>query len=105
MADRFEFVHFAFGVFGFKVLALVEEVFASRQGDVQFGKAFVVDKQCDWDDSESLFLNFTFQFSEFACCQQEFTVALGNMIVVSSQRVFRNVHAKNEQFITFKRAI
>ena len=63
-------------------------MFASCQGDIQFGQAVFVDEQGDGHDGEAFLLHFVLQFAQFAGIEEQFAVALGVVVVVGALGVF-----------------
>ena len=80
-------------------------MFASCQGDVEFGQAVFVDEQHDGHDGEALFLNFVLQLAQLACVEEQLAVAFWVVVVVGALGVFGNVHSNDKQLVAFEAAI
>ena len=80
-------------------------MFASRQGDIQFGQTILVDEQHDWHDGEAFFLHFVLQFAQLAGVEKQLAVALGVVVVVGTLGIFCDVHSDDKQLVTLETAI
>ena len=76
-------------------LTLVELFLASSNGNDQLGQAALIDEQTQRDNRETRLHGVLGNVADFLAVQQQFTVAVGGVVIVGAVAVLGNIHVLN----------